>query len=292
MEKIGFIGLGHMGMPMATRLMQHGHQVLAYDQSASACAAYQDQGGQVAQSIHDIAAHASCVITMLPNASILQDVYACIIEQIAAGSLLIDCSTVGPIAAKQWHTQAKNLHLHSVDAPVSGGVVAANQGSLSFMLGGEQAAVAHAQQILAALGKKFIHTGGPGSGQAAKICNNLVLANTMIAVSEAFALAADLQLDAQKLYEVLSTSSGNSWVIEHYLPLPALGKEVPADRDYQPGFSGQMMLKDLKLATQAAKPHLLALTQTSESAYQKMIDLGFGDKDFSFIYQLLIQARG
>jgi len=291
MIKIGFIGLGHMGMPMAKGLMQNGYEVLAYDQSATAMADYQALGGKTAISLQALAQEVNCVITMLPNAAILNQVYLELFNAVSANTILIDCSTVGPMAARQWHSLAKSHGLRSVDAPVSGGVSAASQGSLSFMMGGELQAVHDAKEILQALGKKFIYTGGEGSGQAAKICNNLVLANTMIAVSEAFALASALELDAKALHEVLSTSSGNSWVIENYLPVPKINDSVPANRDYQPGFRGDMMLKDIKLASQAAQAHqlALALTQTSEQQYQAMIDQGFGDKDFSFIYQLLAQ---
>jgi 3-hydroxyisobutyrate dehydrogenase len=288
MTQLGFIGLGHMGMPMALQLSQQ-FSVIAYDQNPQACTEFRNLGGQDAPSLEAMLENVHVVISMLPNGRILMSVYQEIIGLIPKHALLIDSSTIGPLASLEWHAMAKQHGFRSVDAPVSGGVKAAKEGRLSFMLGGSTENIEAAKTYLQPLGKNFIHTGDAGSGQAAKICNNLVLANTMIAVSEAFALANRLQLNPQKLYEVLKTSSGNSWVIENYLPVPNLLKDVPAENDYQAGFSGTMMLKDLKLANEAAK-HLeqnLKLSQSSQDIYQDMIDQNQGDKDFSYIYQLL-----
>jgi 3-hydroxyisobutyrate dehydrogenase len=288
MQKIGFIGLGHMGLPMALGLAKH-FPLMAYDQNPKAREEFQAQRGIVATSLADLAKQAEVIITMLPNGEILLAVYTEMMAHIPKKTLVIDCSTIGPLASQEWHTLTSNHDFISVDAPVSGGVGAAKEGRLSFMLGGDEAAVQQAMRILSVIGKKLIHTGGPGSGQAAKICNNLVLGNTMIAVSEAFALASHLNLDPHKLHEVLEISSGDSWVIQNYLPVPNLGKQFPADKDYQAGFSGQMMLKDLRLANEAAhhQQHRLDLSLQSQKIYQTMIDQGKGDKDFSFIYQIL-----
>lgn len=201
MKKIGFIGLGHMGMPMALQLLKHDYSVYGYDTNTESVTSFQQQGGQPYKNMKDLAQKSDILITMLPSAKPLLELYQPeneFIRNIKPNTLLIDCSTVGPIGSLQWHQLAKDHNLMSVDAPVSGGVMAANSGNLSFMIGGEDAACIKAQLILKALGHTFILTGGPGSGQVAKICNNLVLANTMIAVSEAFTLAQALKLAPPK----------------------------------------------------------------------------------------------
>jgi 3-hydroxyisobutyrate dehydrogenase len=288
MTKIGFIGLGHMGLPMALQCSKK-FNLLAYDQNPEACQSFIEMGGKIASSLQAMIKTADVVISMLPNGEILLAVYQDILDFIPANTLLIDCSTVGPLASLEWHKLNQTRGLKSVDAPVSGGVKAAAQGSLSFMLGGHPDEVQAAIVYLSSMGKNFIPTGGPGSGQTAKICNNLVLGNTMIAVSEAFILGQNLGLEPNKLLDVLSMSSGNSWVIENYLPIPNLGRSVPADNDYQAGFSAAMMLKDLKLANQAAKQvgKDLELSAKSENLYQELIDNDKGHKDFSYIYQAL-----
>lgn len=288
MHKIGFIGLGNMGMPMALGLQRAGHLVQGFDLYPQAIKQFQEHGGQACTDLKTLAHTSEVIITMLPNPQALLDIYhpsSIFIDALPPKTLLIDCSTVGPLAARQWHQIAQEHHLESVDAPVSGGVVAAMHSNLSFMLGGDESAVQQSEYILAALGKKFIRTGGPGSGQAAKICNNLVLANNMLAVSEAFILAKHLNLPPEKLLEVLQCSSGNSWVVDKYLPVPDLVEDVPANHDYQAGFTSQMMLKDLNLALDAQPT--LHLTQETQKIYQQLVEQNLGDKDFSYIYQFV-----
>lgn len=280
--QIGFIGLGHMGRPIAEGLIQNGHDVLGYDAYPQAL---ENFSGKKTQKLSDIAQHSQIIITMLPSGhelmSIYQDAFS---KQLQADVLLIDCSTVGPIISQQWH----ELPYATVDAPVSGGVIAAQNNQLTYMLGGQTEDVEKAEKILKPISQKIIRTGGPGSAQMAKICNNLILANTMIAVSEAFLLAEKAGLDAKTLYDVVHASSGNCWVIEKYLPVPHIIDNVPANRDYIAGFSHQMMLKDLKLATQAAI-HFhqdVPLTHETQEIYQKGAD-SMGSLDFSSIFEYL-----
>jgi 3-hydroxyisobutyrate dehydrogenase len=292
MNKIGFIGLGHMGFPMAIGLVKSGFDVMAYDMNPDAVKEFLNQNGQITTDLSIMAQQCCTIITMLPSGQQLLDIYdeeQAFIQQIKPQSLLIDCSTVGPIAAKKWHALAEKHQLHSVDAPVSGGVNAAHQGTLTFMIGGASYAVEKAKHILSKIGQRLIETGAACSGQTAKICNNMILANNMITLSEAFLLAQSLDLSKEKFLEVVQHSSGNSWVVEKYLPIANLMQNVPANSDYQPGFSGHMMLKDLNLVEQscASLNIHLALTQTSLKMYQEMIKANFGDKDFSFIYQFI-----
>ncbi len=294
MNKIGFIGLGHMGFPMAIGLVKSGFDVMAFDINPDALQAFLNQNGQITTDLSIMAQQCCTIITMLPSGQQLLDIYAeeqALIQQIKPQSLLIDCSTVGPIAAKKWHAIAEKHQLLSVDAPVSGGVNAAHQGTLTFMMGGARNAVEKAKQILSKIGQRLIETGAACSGQTAKICNNMILANNMITLSEAFLLAESLHLSKEKFLEVVQHSSGNSWVVEKYLPIANLMQNVPANSDYQPGFSGHMMLKDLNLVEQSCTSvdvHL-PLTQTSLQMYHDMVEAHFGDKDFSFIYQFLNQ---
>lgn len=291
MKKIGFIGLGHMGMPMALGLLKSGYQVQGFDMNPELLNQFQQQGGNASSELIMLAKTNDVLITMLPTAQSLLEIYdtkSAFIQEIPKKTLIIDCSTVGPIAALDWHQIMNKFQLLSVDAPVSGGVIAASQGELSFMLGGEETAVSQAETLLKPIGKKFIKTGSAGSGQAAKICNNLVLANNMLAVSEAFLLAKHLSLAPEKLLEVLECSSGNSWVVEKYLPVPYLIENVPANHDYQAGFSSQMMLKDLNLALQSSQDQVkLELTKTTQELFQALVNQKLGNKDFSVIYEWL-----
>lgn len=280
--QIGFIGLGHMGRPIAESLIQNGHDVLGYDAYTPALESF---SGQKTQELKNIAKHSQVIITMLPSGDELMSIYQdAFLKQLPSDVLLIDCSTVGPIISQQWH----ELPFNTVDAPVSGGVMAAQNHQLTYMLGGKTQDVAKAEKILKPISQKIIRTGGAGSGQMAKICNNLILANTMIAVSEAFLLAEKAGLDSKILYDVVHASSGNCWVIEKYLPVPHIIDNVPANRDYRPGFSHQMMLKDLKLATLAAKHfhQKLPLTDEAQAIYQKAAEL-MRSKDFSSIFEFL-----
>ncbi|MCZ4256468.1 3-hydroxyisobutyrate dehydrogenase [Sulfitobacter sp. G21635-S1] len=246
--KIGFIGLGNMGGPMAANLAKAGHAVAGYDVAGTTAS-----GVTVADSIADAVTGADVVITMLPNGSILRQVAAEAIGHIRAGAVFIDCSTVDVESARNTSEAAENAGLLAVDAPVSGGVGAAEGGTLTFMAGGSEAAFAAAQPLFEIMGQKAVHCGAAGAGQAAKICNNMILGATMIATCEAFALADKLGLDRQRMFDVVSTSSGYSWSMNAYCPAPGVGPKSPADNGYKPGFAAELMLKDLGLSQQAAE---------------------------------------
>ena len=245
--RIGFIGLGNMGNPMAQNLAAAGYNVTGYDVSPVSDAPFErvDTAAQAAQD-------AEIVILMLPNGQIVRQVANDILPVMAAGSLLIDCSTVDVDAARDVASQAAAQHIHFVDAPVSGGIGGAQAGSLTFMAGGTETAFEQAKPLFDIMGNKAVHCGEAGAGQAIKICNNMILGATMIASCEAIALADKLGVDRQKLFDVVSTSSGYSWTMNAYCPAPGVGPHSPADNDYQPGFAAEMMVKDLGLAEQAA----------------------------------------
>jgi len=246
--KIGFIGLGNMGAPMATNLAAAGHQITGYDMADISV-----DGVTMAASGPEAAAGADLVITMLPNGAILRAVAGEIIPAMAAGATLVDCSTVDVDSAKSVAQDAEKAGLLFVDAPVSGGIGGASGGTLTFMAGGSDAAFANAEPLFDIMGQKAVHCGTAGAGQAAKICNNMILGATMIATCESFALADKLGLDRQKMFDVVSTSSGYSWSMNAYCPAPGVGPQSPADNDYQPGFASELMLKDLRLSQQAAE---------------------------------------
>ncbi|WP_424979517.1 3-hydroxyisobutyrate dehydrogenase [Leisingera sp. S232] len=245
--KIGFIGLGNMGAPMAANLAKAGHQVTGFDMADVSV-----EGVTMAASGPAAAAGADAVITMLPNGAILRLVAAEVIPAMAAGAALIDCSTVDVESARAVAEQAQAAGLLTVDAPVSGGIGGAAGGTLTFMAGGSSEAFAAAEPLFDIMGQKAVHCGEDGAGQAAKICNNMILGVTMIATCEAFALADKLGLDRQKMFDVVSTSSGYSWTMNAYCPAPGVGPQSPADNGYQPGFAAELMLKDLGLSQQAA----------------------------------------
>ncbi|MGX0975202.1 3-hydroxyisobutyrate dehydrogenase [Roseovarius sp. MBR-51] len=246
--KIGFIGLGNMGAPMAANLARAGHDVTGFDM-----AAVQIDGVTMAASAAEAARHAAVVITMLPNGSILRKVAADVIPAMAPGAVLLDCSTVDVASARDVATQAQAAGLSALDAPVSGGVGGATAGTLTFMVGGDEAGFNVARELFDIMGQKAVHCGPSGNGQAAKICNNMILGVTMIATCEAFALADKLGLDRQAMFDVVSTSSGYSWSMNAYCPAPGVGPKSPADNDYKPGFAADLMLKDLRLSQQAAE---------------------------------------
>ena len=246
--KIGFIGLGNMGGPMARNLVEAGHQVTGFDISAP-----YPEGVSRAESAAACAAGQEVVITMLPNGAILRTVVAEIIPAMDEGAAFIDCSTVDVESARAVATDAEAAGLLPVDAPVSGGVGGATAGTLTFMAGGSEDAFAKAKPLFDIMGQKAVHCGGSGAGQAAKICNNMILGITMIGTCEAFALADKLGLDRQKMFDVVSTSSGYSWTMNAYCPAPGVGPQSPADNDYKPGFASDLMLKDLRLSQQAAE---------------------------------------
>ncbi len=246
--KIGFIGLGNMGAPMAANLAKAGHQVTGFDMAEVAV-----EGVVMADSAPAAAADAEVVITMLPNGDILRAVAAEIIPAMTAGSGFVDCSTVDVDSARAVAAEAEAAGLLAVDAPVSGGVGGATGGTLTFMAGGSDAGFAKAAPLFEVMGQKAVHCGGAGAGQAAKICNNMILGATMIVTCEAFALADKLGLDRGKMFDVVSTSSGYSWSMNAYCPAPGVGPQSPADNGYQPGFAADLMLKDLRLSQQAAQ---------------------------------------
>ncbi|SOB98481.1 3-hydroxyisobutyrate dehydrogenase [Rhodobacter sp. JA431] len=245
--KIGFIGLGNMGAPMAANLVQAGHEVVGFDLAAP-CPA----GVTKAATAGEAATGAEVVITMLPNGAILRAVAAEVIPAMVPGAVLCDCSTVDVESARAVAEQAAKAGLGALDAPVSGGVGGATAGTLTFMVGGTEDAFATVEPLFAIMGQKAVHCGAPGAGQAAKICNNMILGVTMIATCEAFALADKLGLDRAKMFDVVSTSSGYSWTMNAYCPAPGVGPQSPADNGYKPGFAAELMLKDLRLSQQAA----------------------------------------
>ena len=246
--KIGFIGLGNMGAPMAANLVAAGHTVAGFD-TAAPC----PDGVSSAASAADAAANADVVITMLPNGAILRSVAADIHPTMRAGAVHLDCSTVDVDSARTVAEAARAAGLDAVDAPVSGGIGGAAGGTLTFMAGGSTAAFEACVPLFDIMGQKAVHCGDAGAGQAAKICNNMILAITMIGTCEAFALADKLGLDRSKMFDVVSTSSGYSWTMNAYCPAPGVGPQSPADNDYKPGFAADLMLKDLRLSQQAAE---------------------------------------
>tara|TARA_R110002074_G_scaffold127707_7_gene267269 strand:+ start:99 stop:968 length:870 start_codon:yes stop_codon:yes gene_type:complete len=245
--KIAFIGLGNMGLPMALNLKGAGHDVTGFDTVAH------PEGLTLADSAAGAARGADVVITMLPNGQILRAVADQVIPAMQPGAVLCDCSTVDVDSAKAVAAQAESAGLAALDAPVSGGVGGAAGGTLTFMVGGSDAGFAKVSPLFDIMGQKAVHCGAAGAGQAAKICNNMILGVTMIATCEAFALADKLGLDRQKMFDVVSTSSGYSWSMNAYCPAPGVGPKSPADNGYKPGFAADLMLKDLRLSQQAAQ---------------------------------------
>ncbi|WP_299983512.1 3-hydroxyisobutyrate dehydrogenase [uncultured Ruegeria sp.] len=277
--KIAFIGLGNMGAPMAANLAAAGHVVVGFDQADVSV-----DGVTMATTGAKAASEAEAVITMLPNGQILRAVADEIIPAMAQGTALIDCSTVDVDSARAVAQQALDKGLLAVDAPVSGGIGGAAAGTLTFMAGGSDAAFAKAAPLFDIMGQKAVHCGQAGAGQAAKICNNMILGVTMIATCEAFALADKLGLDRQKMFDVVSTSSGYSWTMNAYCPAPGVGPQSPADNGYQPGFAAELMLKDLRLSQQAADSADAdtPMGQAATALYEKFVEAEGGlGKDFS-----------
>jgi 3-hydroxyisobutyrate dehydrogenase len=276
-----------MGLPMAANLIKGGHVVTGFDVVAAAQEAATKAGVKVAGSAADAARDQEIVITMLPNGKLVLDVYneGGILKAAAPDTLFIDSSTIDVASARAAHEAAAAAGMPSLDAPVSGGVGGAVAGTLTFMAGGEDAVFARAEPIIALMGKKIVHCGGPGAGQAAKICNNMILGISMIAVGEAFVLAEKLGLDAQKLYDVASTASGQCWSLTTYCPVPGPVPTSPANNNYQPGFAAALMLKDLLLSQEAASTAgaNTALGKHAADIYQAFVSAGKGGTDFSGI---------
>jgi len=292
MARIGFIGLGNMGLPMALNLVKAGHGVAGFDVVTPQAGKLSAMGGTAAASIAAACAGASAVITMLPAGAHVREVYCApggVLEAAPAGALLIDSSTIDVATARDVATAAAAKGLAMLDAPVSGGVAGAQAGTLTFMVGGSEPAFARGRPIFEAMGKTIVHAGDPGNGQAAKICNNLILGVSMIAVSEAFVLAEKLGLDAQRLFDISSKSSGQCWSMTSYCPVPGPVPASPANRGYQAGFTAAMMLKDLKLAQDAARgaQAVTPLGAAAAELYGLFAGHGHGGEDFSGIVRFL-----
>lgn len=294
MPSIGFIGVGNMGGPMARNLLKAGHAVTVFDPSAENAKAMASAGAKQAASLVELAAASDVVVSMLPSGRELRVAHLDndgVVAHAKAGALLIDCSTTDVDSARAVAEAAKKRGLQFLDAPVSGGVAGAEAATLTFMAGGDDAAVEAARPILMAMGKNVVHTGASGSGQAAKICNNLILGISMIGVCEAFVLAEQLGLSAEKLFAVSSTSSGQCWSLTSYCPAPGPVPAAPSNRGYQPGFAAKMMLKDLRLATDAAEKHnkAIELGDLAKRLYERFVQDGSGNLDFSAIIQAIRQ---
>lgn len=288
--KIAFIGLGNMGGGMAANLVKAAHKVNAFDLSPEALARASDNGCQTFTSVREAVAGVDAVVSMLPNGKIVEDVFEKdVIGHAPAQALLLDCSTIDVDTARKVASDAAAAGYAMVDAPVSGGIAAANGGTLTFMLGGTDEAFARAEPILAAMGKAVIHAGASGAGQAAKICNNMLLGASMIATCETFAMAEKLGLDLQTFYDISSKASGQNWSMTSYCPVPGVGPQSPADNDYQGGFATALMLKDLKLAMEAAGSVGADTPMGKRAAelYQAFADGGAGGLDFSAIIKSL-----
>jgi 3-hydroxyisobutyrate dehydrogenase len=296
MARIGFIGLGNMGLPMAQNLVKAKHAVAGFDLSEYPVERLAADGARRAGSVGEASQDVEIVITMLPSGKEVREIYLGgdgILDAAAAGTLLIDSSTIDVKTAREVAQAAEAKGLAMVDAPVSGGVAGALAASLTFMVGGPDAAFERARPVLEQMGKTIVHAGGAGNGQAAKICNNMILGVSMIAVCEAFLLAEKLGLDAQKLFDISSKSSGQCWSMTNYCPVPGPVPASPANRDYKAGFTAAMMLKDLNLA-QAAARETRATTPLGAGAaavYEQFVDGGGGGVDFSGIIKFLRGAR-
>ncbi len=290
MARVAFIGLGNMGGGMAANLAKKGHDVRAFDLSADALARAKEAGCLPAATVEDVLEGAEAVITMLPAGKHVESVYTDTIFAAAPqAAMLIDCSTIDVATAKRVAEAAAAKGYTSVDAPVSGGIAAANAGTLTFMVGGSAEAFDRAQPFLADMGKAVIHAGASGTGQVAKIANNMLLGITMVGTCEAFLLAQKLGLDAQKFFDIASVSSGQSWSMTSYAPLPGVGPKTPADNDYQGGFATALMLKDLRLAMEAAGTAQADTPMGAKAAelYEKFYAEGQGGLDFSAIIRML-----
>jgi 3-hydroxyisobutyrate dehydrogenase len=290
MAKVAFIGLGHMGGGMAPNLVKAGHEVRAFDLSEEALAHAVEGGCIRAGSTEEAVRDAEAVITMLPAGKHVAEVHRNhVFGKAPASALLIDCSTIDVATARSVEDDAAAQGYAMVDAPVSGGIAAAAGGTLTFMVGGSDEAFARAQPILEPMAKAVIHAGGPGAGQAAKICNNMILGATMVATCEGFALAEKLGLDLQTFFDISSKASGQSWSMTSYCPVPGVGPETPADHDYEGGFAAALMLKDLKLAMDAAQSAgaYTPMGGEAEELFQRFVDRGGGGKDFSGIIKMI-----
>lgn len=292
MSKIAFIGLGNMGGPMAVNLVKAGHDVRVFDLNEDAKAHLASQGAVAADSLADVVSGAETIVTMLPAGKHVEAVYGGedgVFAKAKAEALFIDSSTIDVETSRRVASVAEEKGFTMVDAPVSGGVAAASAGTLTFMVGGRDHGFARAQPVLSAMGKNIIHAGDSGAGQAAKICNNMMLGIQMVSVCEGFALAEKLGLEANKLFEISSNASGQCWSLTSYCPEPGPVQAAPSNRNYQPGFAAAMMLKDLKLAAEAAHNNEAStpLGRYTAELYEKFCEADGADKDFSGIIEAL-----
>jgi 3-hydroxyisobutyrate dehydrogenase len=297
MARIAFIGLGNMGRPMASNLAKADHDIRGFDAVAAAREAARKDGAEIADDLAAAVAEAEAVITMLPAGKHVREVYegdGGVFESVKQGTLCIDCSTIDIDSARAVAATAARAGFAMVDAPVSGGVAAASAASLTFMVGGPKPAYQRAAPILAGMGKTTIHVGDAGAGQAAKICNNMLLGISMIGTCEAFNLAKKLGLDPQKFFDVASKASGQCWSLTSYCPVPGPVPASPANRGYAPGFAAAMMLKDLRLAQTAAHGAGAAtpLGAEAQALYALFDSMGGGGKDFSAIFEMIEGSSG
>lgn len=287
MAKIGFIGLGHMGSPMCANLLKKGHDVTAFDLDEQAVKHAVSQGAKPAAQLTDVLIDTDIILTMLPEGRHSRAVYlgeAGLLAHTQKPYLIADCSTIDVPTAREIAKAAEEKGHHMVDAPVSGGVTGAEQATLTFMVGGKEENFAQIKPILADMGKNIFHAGGSGTGQAAKICNNMMLAIQMIGTAEGFKLADHFGLSHEKLYEITSVSSAQCWSLTSYCPVPGPVPTAPSNRDYAPGFTADMMLKDLKLAMEGADKD--GIGHKALEIYERFCDAGKGQKDFSGVVAL------
>lgn len=292
MTVIGFIGLGAMGSGMAAVLASKGHAVRAFDLSPALVARAVEAGCQAAASVAEAVAGAEAVVTMLPAGAHVRSVMTDeggVLSQAPQSAVVMDCSTISVEDARAIGATAASRGFAMVDAPVSGGVAAAAAGTLTFMVGGGDEAFARARPVLADMGKAVVHAGGPGAGQAAKVCNNMLLAISMIGTCEAFVLAERLGLDPARFFEIASQSSGQCWSMTSYAPVPGLVPSAPSNRDFANGFAGALMLKDLRLAMDAASAggNEMPMGRKAEQIYSKYVDNYSPDRDFSGVIDML-----
>ncbi|NIA67028.1 3-hydroxyisobutyrate dehydrogenase [Pelagibius litoralis] len=292
MARIGFLGLGNMGLPMARNLLNVGHSLAGFDLVPAAQEAAAAAGVSVVAAPADVLSDAEAVVTMLPAGEHVRSVYAGdggLLAQAAPGTLFLDCSTIDVATSRDVHGEAAARGHDMIDAPVSGGVAGAEAGTLTFMVGGEGKAFERAKPLLEIMGRNIVHAGGAGNGQAAKICNNMILGISMIAVSEAFALGQKLGLDPKAFFDISSAASGSCWAMLNHNPVPGIVETSAANRDYQPGFAAAMMHKDLKLS-QAAASHAGAATPLGAEAaalYTIFVNAGNGGLDYSAIIKMI-----
>ena len=285
MKKVGFIGLGNMGAKMVTHLLKANYEVVGYDVNEEFINQLLSKGLRKASDLNDVSKNTEIIITMLPNGTIVEEVFDSIADNLKLGTLFTDCSTIDVDKARELHNKCKNKSLLSLDAPVSGGVGGAEDGTLTFMVGGKADAYNVMLPLFEVMGKKSLLCGSSGSGQATKACNNMLLATTMIGVGEAFNLGTNLGLDPKKLFEILSTSTGSCWAINSYCPIEGVGPISPADNDFQPGFSVDLMHKDLSIALKAIERTGTSASfgKKAQENFKKMVDYKKGSLDFSAI---------